>query len=178
VTISSARAHVNVALQSEVQLQFLGAEATGTGYRWRWSGTVAQSGRYNFTFYVNFNQPCLTATVDVLAAATPTPTPSPTPLPAGQPGPAAPVVRAISPTSGTVGTSVSLTGANFGASRGNSFVTFGGVQATEYAAWQDNLIVVTVPGGVRTGDAVVEVIVWVRKDSQLLKSNAVYFRVR
>ncbi len=177
VTISSSRAHVNVALQSEIQLRFLGAEATGTGYRWRWAGTVAQSGRYNFTFYVNFNQPCLTATVDVLPPATPAPTSTPTPLPAGRPSVAAPVIRAISPTSGTVGTSVTVTGSNFGSQAG-SFVTFGGVPATEYGSWSDTAIVVTVPGGVRTGDAVVEVVVWVRKDGQLLRSNAVYFRVR
>jgi hypothetical protein len=174
VTIASSRPHVNVALQSELQLQFLGTRFTGSGYQWQWSGTVGQPGRYNFTFYVNFNQPCLTATVEVQPPATPTPPPTPTPLPAGQPAAPAPIIRAVSPVSGTVGSLVTLSGSNFGSSRGSSYVTFGGVPANSYGGWSDTSIAVAVPGNV---SGLVEVVVWVRKDSQLLKSNTVYFRV-
>ncbi len=172
VTITSSRAHVNVALQSEIQLQFLGAESTGTGYRWRWAGTVSQSGRYNFTFYVNFNQPCLTATVDVQPAVTPTPPPTPTPLPAGQPGAPAPMVRTVNVTGALTAI---ISGSNFGNSRGDSYVTFGGVPAASYGAWSDTSITAAVPGNLR---GLVEVVVWVRRDGQLLRSNAVYVNIR
>ncbi len=59
-----------------------------------------------------------------------------------------PDMAAISPASGSEGTEVTINGADFGADRGSSSVTFGNVQATEYAAWSDTQIKVKVPAGV------------------------------
>lgn len=55
----------------------------------------------------------------------------------------------ISPSSGfeSGGTSVIITGTNFGAAQGTGSVTFGGVAATAYAAWSDTEITCTTPAG-------------------------------
>jgi hypothetical protein len=68
----------------------------------------------------------------------------------------APVINSLSPTSGPVGTSVIISGVNFGATRGSSTVTFNGVSATP-TSWSDTQIVVAVPGGAVTGPVLVTV---------------------
>jgi IPT/TIG domain len=65
-------------------------------------------------------------------------------------------VTNLSPSSGPVGTSVTITGTGFGASQGTSTVTFNGVAATP-TSWADNSIVVPVPNGVPAGNATVAV---------------------
>ncbi len=58
----------------------------------------------------------------------------------------APRLQSISPTSGTKGARVTLTGSGFGYSRlGTAFVKFGDVPATEYLEWSSEKIVVRVP---------------------------------
>ena len=58
----------------------------------------------------------------------------------------APSITSLNPTSGTVGTSVTITGTNFGASQGSSTVTFNGTPAPMPApAWSATSIVVAVP---------------------------------
>ena len=69
---------------------------------------------------------------------------------------AAPSLTSVSPTSGPVGTSVTLTGANFGASKGTSTVTFNGTSANP-TSWSATSIVVPVPAGATTGNVVVTV---------------------
>ena len=69
---------------------------------------------------------------------------------------AAPTLTSLSPTSGTVGTSVTITGANFGASKGTSTVTFNGTVATP-TSWSASGIVAAVPSGTTTGAVVVTV---------------------
>lgn len=61
-----------------------------------------------------------------------------------------------SPTSGPVGTSVTLNGTGFGATQGSSTVTFNGTAATP-TSWNSGSIVVPVPAGAATGNVVVTV---------------------
>ncbi len=67
-----------------------------------------------------------------------------------------PSIASLSPPSGPVGTSVTITGTNFGALQGTSTVTFNGVAATP-KSWSATSIVVPVPAGATTGNVVVPV---------------------
>lgn len=77
----------------------------------------------------------------------------------------------ISPSSGAVGTTVTITGNNFGASQGTSTVQFYSTPATVYGYWSNTSIQVIVPAGLAFGDYVVTVTVGG------LQSNLVYFTV-
>ena len=68
---------------------------------------------------------------------------------------AAPTITSLSVTSGPVGTSVTITGTNFGTSTGNN-VKFNGTTATT-TSWNSTTIVTTVPSGATTGNVVVTV---------------------
>src|SRR6184192_4468962 len=72
----------------------------------------------------------------------------------GNPSPAN--IASLNPTSGLVGTSVTITGANFGATQGTSTVKFNGTTATP-TSWSATSIVVPVPAGATTGNVVVTV---------------------
>ncbi len=67
-----------------------------------------------------------------------------------------PSITSLNPTSGAVGTSVTISGANFGATQGTSTVKFNGVAATP-ASWSTTGIVAPVPAGGATGNVVVTV---------------------
>ena len=67
-----------------------------------------------------------------------------------------PTLTSLSPTSGAVGTSITLTGTNFGASQSNSSVTFNGTVATP-TSWSSTSIAVPVPSAATTGNVVVTV---------------------
>ena len=67
-----------------------------------------------------------------------------------------PVISGLNPDSGPAGTTVAITGANFGASQGTSSVTFNGAEATP-TDWSDTSITVTVPANATTGPVVVTV---------------------
>ena len=69
----------------------------------------------------------------------------------------APSITGLEPTSGRTGASVTITGENFGASRGTSTVTFNGTPAATYTIWSDTSITVTVPTNATTGSVVVTV---------------------
>lgn len=69
---------------------------------------------------------------------------------------AAPSITGLSPTSGPVGTSVTINGANFGSSQGTNFVTFNGTTAS-VVSWSASSIVASVPGGATTGNVTVAV---------------------
>jgi Tol biopolymer transport system component len=58
-----------------------------------------------------------------------------------------PFVSGISPKSGVQGTVVTINGTGFRATRGTSYVKFGGVKATNYVSWSATEIVVKVPAG-------------------------------
>jgi hypothetical protein len=79
-----------------------------------------------------------------------------------------PTITSLSPASGLVGTSVTLTGTNFGASQGNSTVTFNGTSATP-TSWSATQIVASVPTGATTGNVLVTI--------SAMASNGVAFTV-
>ena len=68
----------------------------------------------------------------------------------------APSLASLSPTSGVAGTSVTITGSNFGVSQWQSTVTFNGVAAA-VTSWNANSIVATVPAAASTGNVVATV---------------------
>ncbi len=65
-----------------------------------------------------------------------------------------PSITSLTPTSGLVGASVTISGANFGATQGTSTVTFNGTAATP-TSWGATSIVAPVPAGATTGNVVV-----------------------
>jgi hypothetical protein len=71
-------------------------------------------------------------------------------------GTSGPTITNLNPTSGLVGTPVTITGTNFGASQGTSTVTFNGTAATP-TGWSATSIAVPVPAGATTGNVVVTV---------------------
>ncbi len=68
----------------------------------------------------------------------------------------APSITSLTPSSGLVGTSVTITGSNFGATQGASTVKFNGTAATP-TSWSATSIVAPVPSGATTGNVVVTV---------------------
>jgi hypothetical protein len=68
----------------------------------------------------------------------------------------APTVTSLNPPSGAVGTSVTISGTNFGATKGTSTATFNGTISTP-TTWSATSIVVPVPAGATTGNVVVTV---------------------
>ena len=62
-----------------------------------------------------------------------------------------PGISGLNPTSGTGGTSVTISGSNFGASQGSSTVKFNGKQATTITSWSASSIVANVPAGTPEG---------------------------
>jgi len=70
----------------------------------------------------------------------------------------APAITSLSPASGVVGTSVTISGINFGSSQGSSTVTFNGTPAS-VATWSADgtTIATTVPASATTGNVVVTV---------------------
>src|SRR5215831_13022105 len=66
----------------------------------------------------------------------------------------APNITSLSPTSGVVGASVTITGVNFGSTQGTSTVTFNTTKATP-TRWSASSIVTAVPVGAATGNVVV-----------------------
>jgi hypothetical protein len=59
----------------------------------------------------------------------------------------APTITSLTPSSGPIGTSVTIAGTGFGTTQGTSTVTFGGISATP-TSWSNTSIVVPVPSGV------------------------------
>ena len=68
-----------------------------------------------------------------------------------------PSITSLSPVSGAVGASVTITGTNFGSSQGTSAVTFNSTTTTTITSWGATSIVAVVPTGATTGNVVVTV---------------------
>ena len=81
---------------------------------------------------------------------------------------APPAIATLSPPSGVPGTSISISGSNFGSSQGASTVTFNGLAAAS-TVWSTSSIATVVPAGAITGAVVVTV--------RGLASNGVPFTV-
>src|SRR5216110_1356862 len=62
-----------------------------------------------------------------------------------------PLVSGVTPTFGTIGTSVTINGSNFGSSQGASTVRFNGAVASSITSWSDTQIVTVVPANASTG---------------------------
>ena len=80
----------------------------------------------------------------------------------------APTISSLTPTFGTIGTSVTLSGFNFGDTQGTSTVSFNGVNATP-ASWSSTSITAPVPAGATSGPVIVVV--------SGLASNSITFTV-
>jgi RHS repeat-associated protein len=65
-------------------------------------------------------------------------------------------ITGISPSAGSIGSTVTISGAGFGSSQSDSVVTFDGVTAA-VSSWSDTQIVAIVPAGAATGPVTVEV---------------------
>ena len=65
-----------------------------------------------------------------------------------------PTINSLSPAAGPAGTSVTISGVNFGSSQGSSRVTFNGIAATP-TNWSSTSITAPVPSGATTGNVVV-----------------------
>ena len=63
----------------------------------------------------------------------------------------APLVTSVSPTIGTAGTSVTVSGVSFGSTQGTSTITFSSIAAGSVTSWSDTSIVATVPSSIGTG---------------------------
>src|SRR4029077_11159788 len=68
----------------------------------------------------------------------------------------APTLTSLTPTSGPVGTVITITGTNLGATQGSSTVRFNGTAPTP-TSWSATAIAVPVPIGATTGSVVVTV---------------------
>jgi YD repeat-containing protein len=62
-----------------------------------------------------------------------------------------PFVTGVSPALGGIGSQVTISGSNFGASQGSSTLTFNGTLATSITSWSNTQIVASVPVGATTG---------------------------
>lgn len=69
--------------------------------------------------------------------------------------PATPTITLLSPSSGAVGATVTITGSGFNATQGTGTVTFNGVTAT-VTSWSPMSLTTTVPVGATTGNVVVQ----------------------
>ena len=74
----------------------------------------------------------------------------------GSQSPSAPTISSLDPVSGVIGTSVAISGTNFGSAQGTSTITFNGTAATP-SSWGTTGIVVPVPNGATTGNVTVTV---------------------
>ena len=75
-------------------------------------------------------------------------------VPPPPPPPTTPIVTSLVPASSVVGTSVTISGTNFGTIRGTSTLTFHGTAATP-TSWSGTSIAAPVPAGATTGNVVV-----------------------
>lgn len=73
--------------------------------------------------------------------------------------PGSPQILEVTPASGLVGASVTITGRNFGSTKGQSTVKFNGTMAVIASSsnWSSTTIITTVPTGATTGNVVVRV---------------------
>jgi RHS repeat-associated protein len=85
-------------------------------------------------------------------------------------------ISSISPTSGAPGTTVTITGTQFGLTKGSSTVTFNGTTAST-TTWSDTSIVATVPGSLSPGSASVVVNVVANGTGVTTHSNSATFTV-
>ncbi|MBU1669536.1 MAG: right-handed parallel beta-helix repeat-containing protein [Actinobacteria bacterium] len=92
--------------------------------------------------------------LDVVTGAE-TPTPLSGVFQVLQAPPSPPHIDSLDPTSGSVGTHVTVAGQHFGDGMGSSSVSFNGTEAVQYDSWSDGQVVCRVPEGATTGPVTV-----------------------
>src|SRR5579883_2912400 len=92
-------------------------------------------------------------------------------------GTTGPQISSLSPTSGSVGTAVTITGTNFGSTQGTSTVTFNGTAAAA-TNWSSTKIVAPVPSGATTGNVVVTVAGQFRQKLRARRWQGIHHRGR
>ena len=128
------------ATQGSSTVTFSGTAATPTAWTATSITTAVPSGAASGNVVVTVNKQASNGLMfTVSAAATP------------------PSIASLNPTSGPVGTAVTITGTNFGAAQGASAVTFNGVTATSITTWTATSIIAVVPSGATNGNVVVTV---------------------
>jgi len=94
------------------------------GFVWTWTVVPQVEAFYEWTFFANGLQPCITSGFNAFAPLGATLTPTPSPIPTNTPGPSAtptstivpqPVVNSIAPTTGPCGGIITIFGHGFGA---------------------------------------------------------------
>lgn len=80
-----------------------------------------------------------------------------------------PYISSLNPNSAKIGDEITISGANFGATRGTSYVSFNGTQARDYPSWSDTEIKVKAPEGAKSGK------LWVEVDD--IESNKVDYEI-
>ena len=83
----------------------------------------------------------------------------------------APVITSVSATTGSVGSQVTINGANFGTAQGSSVVLLNGSGVT-VNSWSTSVITITIPAGATSGPLVVSV-----APSMISSSNPVQFDI-
>jgi len=81
-----------------------------------------------------------------------------------------PNISSINPSTAAVGEIISITGTNFGTTRGTNIVSFADINAIDYTSWTDTEIKLKVPGGAISGK------VWLVVNGE--KSNELSFTVK
>ncbi|MFH1453930.1 MAG: IPT/TIG domain-containing protein [Armatimonadota bacterium] len=66
-----------------------------------------------------------------------------------------PAITGINPVSGAIGTSVTITGTNFGNYNPSNTINFNGTEAETVSGWTNNQIICNVPSGATTGNIVI-----------------------
>ncbi len=169
VTVTSPTSYNAVNIVGPGSPHFIGAGTGGSGYVWQWRVLATESGLFNYDFFVNATQMCVSgffvsggATPTPGPTSTPTVTPTPTSTPTNTPAPS-PVISSVNPPGGASrGTVITINGINFGANQtaANGTVLIGGNNAGSAigGAWTSTSILITIPSNVPTGTQPIQVV--------------------
>ncbi|MBI4318212.1 MAG: IPT/TIG domain-containing protein [Chloroflexi bacterium] len=154
ITVTAGTSYNSVKLVGPGSPHFIGAGSGGRGFVWQWRALVQETGLFNYDFFINDSQLCVTGFVNPGGA---TPIPGATATPTLPPPPA---ITSVLPSAGArPGDAVTISGNNFGSSQGavGGIVIVGGQVAT-VSSWANNLIVAVVPVNVTTGASTINVV--------------------
>jgi len=84
-----------------------------------------------------------------------------------------PLLTSLSPVSGLVGDTVTISGSRFGSKKDSSVVGFNNTEVTEYVSWSDTRVRVKVPAGGTTGPVVVRTSTGISNEMDFTVKNLV-----
>ncbi|MDA8189805.1 MAG: hypothetical protein M0T85_16820 [Dehalococcoidales bacterium] len=168
ITVTSPTAYNSVNLAGPGSPHFIGVGSGLRGYVWKWRVLVTESGLYNYDFFVNGSQMCVSGFFNS-GGATPTPGPTATPTVGPTltptPTPPSPVIEflqqgGVTITSAARGQFIMIVGRNFGANQAtvNGVVIIGQANAGQANLWGDTSINVQIPSSAITGTQSVQVV--------------------